>query len=603
MAVFCDFNSCVQTSTVNASDQLFEVPTLLTWLPGETLFSLVSRHHYFLGHALASTTCSKYFGHRQSGSQHDLPSRLSHFVGRTKGCFGDVQSIAECRTLLAYYAKFLSTDELQNAIACMAGDSVAHLKLRLGILTSRFRANHPLKACEACMGEDRTAFGWAYWHIDHQLPGVWICQKHGTVLEESSLKASGVERFQWHLPSSKNFLEMASEKKEAIALELAALHSLSQQIIALLADPSGPTIATSRLHEVYRAELMKRGWVTAGGNFRMPEIAASYLEHVKRLRVLPELEALPATRDEAAIQLGRLLRPPRSGTHPLRHLVLINWLFQSTESFQNAYATVCRPSEDTFGEGAVSNIEPTPDAKDARHDDLVRILTLENLSLRKAALVLGIDVSTAMSWAARAGFSVARRPKKLSGAIRQQTIVDLQNGVDKVVAAQNAGVSVVTITKLLLSEVGLHAHWTQSREARARESARVAWTQLLQTHGHIGVKLMRAMEPAAYAWLYRNDRPWLEEHKPDRIEVPSTTGVSRVPWDTRDMTLSVEVERVVLKLRQNGAIGRIKLWQIYQALPALKAKLAALDRLPLTRRAIELALQHRAGGGPEPELF
>lgn len=588
---------------MDAFDQLFEVPTLLKWLPGETLFSLVSRHHYFWGHALASSTCAQFFGHRQAGSQHDFPSRLSQFSVRTNGCFGDVQSIAKCHTLLAYYAKFLSTDEQQNAIRSMAGDSVAHLKLRLGILTSRFRANHPLKACEACMEEDRTAFGWAYWHIDHQFPGVWICQRHGTVLKESSLKASGVGRFQWHLPSSENFLQQTSERREAIANEHAAIQSLSQQVIALVAEPSSPPIATSRLHEVYRAELVERGWVTPGGSFRMPEIAAGYLDHVKRMRVLPELDALPVTREEAAVQLGRVLRPPRGETHPLRHLVLINWLFPSADSFLSAYAAACRPSVDAFGRVAVSNVELATDAKDSRHDNLVRMLTLETLSMRKAATVMGIDVGTAMSWAAHAGLSVARRPKKLSGGIRQQTIVDLQNGVDKVVAAQNAGVSVVTITKLLLSEVGLHAHWNQSREARARESARAAWTQLLETQGHIGVKLMRAVEPAAYAWLYRNDRPWLEEHKPDRIEVPASTGVSRVPWDARDMALSAEVERVVLKLLENGVIRRIKLWQIYQALPALKAKLADLDRLPLTRRAIELALQHRVGGGQEPELF
>jgi hypothetical protein len=47
----------------------------------------------------------------------------------------------------------------------MEGDTLAHFKLRLGILTSRFRANHPLKACVVCMAADRNRFGWAYWHL------------------------------------------------------------------------------------------------------------------------------------------------------------------------------------------------------------------------------------------------------------------------------------------------------------------------------------------------------------------------------------------------------------------------------------------------------
>lgn len=581
----------MQTSDVEISDDFFEAPTFLTWLPGETLFSLVSRHHYFWGHTLAASTCAKLFGHRQSGSQHDFPSRLSHFVDRTKGCFGDIHGVARDHTLLAYYAAFLSADELQNAISCMAGDSVAHLKLRIGILTSRFRANHPLKACEACMDQDRAELGWAYWHTEHQFPGVWTCSIHEQLLKESHLKASGVQRFQWHLPSRNDFRVLSIDKRDAIAREQEAIQSLSSQAIDLTAHSSEPPINTSRLHEVYRAELMRRGWVTAGGSFRMPEIAASYLAHVKRLRVLPELDALPATQEESVTQLGRMLRPPRSGTHPLRHLVLINWLFHSNESFRDAYTLACSARAEKSREVDILSDIAGSGTVDARHDDLVRMLTLENLSMRKAALAVGIDVGTAMSWAARAGLPVARRPKKLSGAIRRQTIVDLQNGVDKVVAAQNANVSVVTITKLLLSEVGLHAQWILSRERRARELARGTWEQLLQMHGQLGVKLMRAMEPATYAWLYRNDRAWLNEHKPDQIPAMATSGTPRAMWDTRDAAFSVEVERVALELRQNDGVRRIKLWQIYQALPALKAKLASLHRLPLTRRAIEHALQ------------
>lgn len=47
-----------------------------------------------------SATCSSFLGHRRSGSQHDLPSRLPHFVTRTRGCLGDVQRVARDHTLL-----------------------------------------------------------------------------------------------------------------------------------------------------------------------------------------------------------------------------------------------------------------------------------------------------------------------------------------------------------------------------------------------------------------------------------------------------------------------------------------------------------------------
>lgn len=588
---------------MDSTDDLFDNPTLLSWLPGETLFSLISRHHYFSGQALSARTCEQFFGHPRAGSQHDLPSRLAHFVTRTQGCFGDVEKVAKNHTLLAYYAAFVSPEELKNAIACMAGDSVAHLKLRLGILTSRFRANHPLKACEACMAEDRSTLGWAYWHVEHQYPGMWICQKHDQQLMESTLKATGVERFQWHLPAAEHFREWPVDKRRALLDGHTALQSLSRQVIDLSANASDRSIDTSRLHEVYRAELVRREWVTAGGSFRMPAIAASFLDHVKLLRAVPELEALPTTAGEAAIQLGRLLRPPRSGTHPLRHVVLINWLFGSAEAFWQAQASVLNPlvalptpvfSSDQKSEG--SN-------KDPRRDQLIGLLTVQKQSARMAASAIGIDVGTAMSWAAQAGLSVSRRPKKLVGELRRRTIAELQHGIDKAVVAANAEVSVVTITKLLLSEVGLHAAWRQAREHRARATAREVWGQLLQTHRGVGAKFLRALEPASYAWLYRNDRAWLDSHKPDQQALPARSGGLHVLWDERDQILSAEIIQAVRVLRKGAGARQVKLWQIYQAVPALKAKIAALDRLPLTCRAIDQAIQRHGAESAAPDLF
>ena len=400
---------------MDCKKDLFGNPTFLSWLPGETLFSLISRHHYFWGHSLSSRTCEQFFGHPRAGSQHDVPSRLSNFVAGTAGCFGSVEQIATNHTLLSYYAAFISAEELQNAVACMAGDSVAHLKLRLGILTSRFRANHPLKACAACMEEDRAVFGWAYWHMDHQYPGVWMCQKHGQQVRESTLKATGVERFQWHLPDEDQFREWPAEKWSTLQDARADLQSLSSQVIDLVSQSSVRRIDTARLHEVYRAELERRHWVSSGGNFRMPMIASSFLDHVKNLRALPELEALPATIDEAVTQLGRLLRPPRSGTHPLRHLVLINWLFDSADAFWHAYSSaVSRSARSPKGvlsvDGQVAGL-----GSDPRHDQLVDLLTIEKQSVRKAAKAIGIDVGTAMAWAACTSGTVCQQAAKEAG--------------------------------------------------------------------------------------------------------------------------------------------------------------------------------------------
>ena len=46
------------------------------------------------------------------------------------------------------------------------------------------------------------------------------------------------------------------------------------------------------------------------------------------------------------------------------------------------------------------------------------------------------------------------------------------------------------------------------------------------------------------------------------------------------------MRRVALELHEAEPDRRIKLFQIYQRLPELKAKLFKMDRLPLTRSAL-----------------
>jgi Tn7-like transposition protein D/TniQ len=591
-----------QTPVVDDLGDLFGKSAYLAWLPGETLFSLISRHHFFWGHPFSSRTCAQFFGHRRAGSQHDFPSRLSKFDELTRGRYGTVDQIARHHTLLAYYASFMNELGIRNAIATMSGDSVNHLKYRLGILTSRFRANHPLKSCPACMQNDRAEYGWTYWHMDHQYPGVWICPKHGELLRESLLKATGVERFLWHLPSEDQFRTVSTEYRAAIQHVHPALLSLSRLVHELVTPGLGRTIDASRLYELYKSEVSQRGWVTQGGNYRMPEIASSYFEYAKRFRILPELTALPSTLSESVTQLGRLLRPPRSGTHPLRHLVLIHWLFGTAEAFLSSYAALLSeplivPNTDavTMGDG---ELEQT----DTRQAQLLNLISTQRYSMRKAAKVVGVDVGTAITWAAKAGVTVPRRPKKMTAEIRGKAISALQKGHDKVVVAKNANVSVVTITKLLLSEVGLHAVWRRSRDQLSQANARQKWVLALQLHANLGIKYIRTLEPAVYAWLYRNDRAWLDEHKPERLVNTIKPEVRRLLWDARDEKLSVSVEQAALVIQKENSGRRIKLWQLFQAVPDLKSKLSSLNQLPLTRRAIDLALL-RVDNITQPDLF
>ena len=576
------------------TDKLFPEYQLLSWLPEETFFSLVSRHHQLWGHVTSAQTCQLMFGSARAGVHHDLPNSLGAFAQRTNALLGEVDSIARERTLLNFYAAFAPPDETANAVACMSGASVAHLKLRLGILTSRFRANHPLKACPQCMEQDLRETGWAYWHLKHQFPGVWMCTAHQQPLLQSALKANGVERFQWLLPRLADLHSASAKSPETASCSL--LLSLAQLIEHLVQSGAFQPLLLRDLYEVYREEFRARGWIAGAASLRIGQIATAFLNYCEPLRCVPEFASLAQDEEGMATQLGRLLRPSRSGTHPLRHLLLIHWLFGTAQQFDLAMK-----SKGVHTQSTVPNaVLPGFPVNDPRIAHLHRLIQEEGQSVRKAASLIGVDPQTALMWAAKAGIAISRRPQKLSTDVRAKAIRELRKGADKGQVASRAGVSIETITRLLLSDAKLHADWSQARSEKARTHARNLWLGLLQSSGSLGVKWMRTMDPRTYAWLYRNDRAWLDAHKPDPLPESLRSRPSSVDWVARDEQLCILVREAALRLMEAQGISRIYLWQLCQQIPDLRAKQAQLPRLPRTLEAIKAALSAHL---PSQDLF
>lgn len=562
----------------------------LPWLPGETLFSLCSRHHKLWGHRLSGRTSELLFGRSRAGTQHDLPNSIHELVRRTAGQFGNAKGIALDRTLLRFYRPFMDQRDVVEAVREMGGPAVSHLKFRLGLLTSRFRANHPLKACAACMSADLHETGWVYWHLPHQYPGVWICPVHAQPLRLATIKSNGVERFLWHLPTlDATTAEWVSPNGSGLE-PLRRFADLVCQVVERT-DAAG-WLQPEPLQRALRLRMEERNLVTPAGNIRLTKAADAFLAHCAGLRLAPELDSLARDTGEAALQVGRLCRPWRSGTHPLRLLVAIDWMFEGLSDYlavsAEAEAAVARCGLHT--EGGDTRLDK---ANRAGMKALVALLE-SGTSMSAAAKKVGITVVTAMAWAARAGIGSKRRPKVLTPDLRRRLLLDLQAGADKARAASTYGVSIETITRVLLTEVGLHAAWKAARFETARATARDTWMKLTADQPGVGTKLLRAFEPAAYAWLYRNDREWLRESFPTRTGLPAGQRRSPVRWDERDQALSAAVQRAVLLLAESRNGKGIRLWQLYQEVPELKAKLAQLHRLPLTQGVVARALGSRA---------
>ena len=558
------------------------------WLPGETFFSLVCRYHVLSGGRVPASTNIALFGHRHQGSQHDFPNRLGEFATRTNQALGDAATIALTRTILPFYLPLQTQQRAEAALAALVNQGGGMLKFKLGILTSRFRANHPLKACHTCMAVDAASIGCAYWHLEHQYPGVWVCIRHRVVLRAAIVKSTGVERFGWTLPRSDQLADLSQGTMPPESMD--ALHRLAEMILGWATLPVGTHLSMDMLSRTYRSARPAVGPRDRAG---LSRLADEYCTAVRPLRIVPELGCLPSMSREASLQIRQWMYAPRGGTHPLRHLALIYWLFPDWRSFWDRYGGVAAEEP---------NVQAVQDIVPSRTVDPRRTVLMTHLdagrSVSFGAKAVGVDVATAMAWAASSGRAVARRPKVLKDGALQSLIVSLRSGMDKVDAARSHSISVESVTRVLRTEVGLRDAWNQARIDAARREARTAWMSVMSDAPFLGTNALRAQQPAAYAWLYRNDRDWLAAQAELSRGARHVDRAPRVDWDARDIALSVDVRRIAAELATETGQPRAALWQIYQRLPELKAKLGALDRLPLTRRAIANATRGRRRGSP-----
>jgi hypothetical protein len=222
-------------------------------------------------------------------------------------------------------------------------------------------------------------------------------------------------------------------------------------------------------------------------------------------------------------------------------------------------------------------------------------------SVSAAARTLGVTATTGAAWATARGIQVRLRPKTIKPELRQALIAGLHQGAEKSELAARFAVSIQAVTRILQTEPGLRAAWRVAQEDLRRRAARATWESALEKFKGLPMTALRHEARGAYAWLYRNERAWLDQHRPKTSD-RAGSNYSRVDWDRRDAQISAEVRRIAIELLSKDGVRRVELWQIYQLLPELKAKLGALDRLPLTLKAIQETTGRRCKHR-KPQLF
>lgn len=306
---------------------LFEDTPLPNWLPDETLFSLLSRHHVVSGNLSDATTCQQLFGPRRKRCQPDFPSWIDSLVERTLGLLGSAEHIICQHTLLPVYLPFQNADEALLCMTAMRGSGLRRLRPRLCRQTPNEQTVRPLKACAECMLDDLRDHQVAYWHVEHQLPGMLICLKHGAALQHSAAPVTTHASFRWHLPRDTELVEPAWNLGDVGNSGGYLLQRIGQMALALYRLPSKFHFDGTELERTYLQALRELSDGLNPWEFTtMMRCAESFKEHYACLSPVDEFKPIHESINSAAKVLLMSLSPETCGRFAWNDLCVRVWL-------------------------------------------------------------------------------------------------------------------------------------------------------------------------------------------------------------------------------------------------------------------------------------
>jgi len=306
--------------------------------PGEIFYSICARFADRAPYRSAYATLEALFGKRIR-TIVELPGNLNYLVSiLPPGSRYDVECFIRDHTLFPLYELFLPEERVKTIRNGMGIDRIHGSHLRVGAAAG-IKANKYLMYCPLCVEEDRDNYGECYWHREHQVPGIKVCAEHSVWLEESNISTDELRKF---ISAEKAIKETISPLDKANK-SFEYLRAIACDVQWVFREGKFHIQGDNAIRERYISALIKCGFSTYSGNVKTIQLVEAFTAHYPQdfLRELGcELEGRHKRNWVARISQAYQMQ------HPIRHLLMIQFLGLSTEEFFRS-SNQSKP----FGEG------------------------------------------------------------------------------------------------------------------------------------------------------------------------------------------------------------------------------------------------------------
>lgn len=473
---------------------------------GETLYGWCARFHRLnIGYEPRETS-RVLFRDARAGLRHDLPYNMAAFEVATRELLGRAEDVLRERTIFGLHARFLPPLVEQEILNHLLASENSKARGKLGLKHGAGGLADQLKRCPECVAEQLELHGFSWWQIVHQLPTSLSCEIHGTWLEAVRfLQYRGVMR-DYYLPS--DGLEGSEDRFEAMPLRAKEQarkvgvwgHHIFRDASLHLRDDA--------LRWCYLLQAKVRGWIAFDGSVRLQGLRDAFVAHYGEALTVFGADFLGDLNGPNGGFISYLFRQLPSRRHPVKHILMLNFLYESFEEFRVAYQEV----ETCIETGRHADMEGR---LRSRQVELLRLVTEKRMSLNAASAVLGVSVTAASRFLDKQPLVPRVRRPHIVGSEREAHLCRLlDKGVNRKEMAAEVGVRPAFIKDYLSSRPELRQRWEEANRKLQLRQHREQLLTALKDHPDLPIKAIRRLPGNGFQWLYNNDRVWLQEVLP-----------------------------------------------------------------------------------------
>lgn len=569
--------------------------------PDELLYSVLSRYSLKTGTKEFKAAIRDIFEIQNVVSSWEFPSHIDRLIGNMDDiCLHSSDEIIFNNTMIPLYYPFLDKEKQSYAINKMKGDNGKGVYMKIGAMASNIKALDNLKYCQDCVLEDTKEYGVAYWHRSHNIQGVSICHRHETKLRNTCpyckviLASKNKNKFYALTNKCENGHSLVRDininiiddynKKMDLKLSKSIHYILNNNI-------KGSTNNT--VFQKYLYYLGQRDLLTAKGSIRQMDLIeqfCKYYEHNFLQRI-----GLSINRKSNYNWLSDMLRRPNRISHPLKHILLIQFLANEVVSFFEIKHKKYHP----FGDSPWICLNPV-----AEHYRMAVVSKCTVTTCSDTKKPVGTFECSCGFIYSRRGPDTCDDDKYKIGRIKSFGSVwedNLRNivsgdvksirGVAKIMksdpmtikrAIMNLGLKVDLVNKGNTKEIADKNAYDDLFTEKNDKSKLYAQNiiEYMNIKPNISRTDIRNEFQKEYTWLYRNKKDILYAILPEKKYLCSVRESKRVDWEARDNEVFSKMNKEITRLLKKEKPERITLSKVGKNLGILSLLEQHLNKMP-----------------------